>query len=289
MVCKILDGYKLANSIKQELAERLKNELSLIKAHLTTILVGDDPASETYIKNKHQACKEVGIRSSDIRLPHKTSTEELVKIIDELNSNIDVTGILVQLPLPKHIDKYAIVSSIHPFKDVDGLHPFSLGDNFYNISTFVPCTPKGIFKLLNYHGISELTGKHIVIIGTSEIVGKPLAILASNLNATVTLCNIHTTNLSDHVKNADIIVTAIGKLGVIDTKWLSAKHIIIDVGINRDFDNKLCGDIDFDQAEKVVKYITPVPGGVGPMTVAMLLENTVISAILQTDAANTYN
>ena len=282
---KILDGHKISNEILNIIKDQIASESSFNEQppKLATILVGENHASNIYINNKHEACKKVGIQSKDIRMDLSTTTEQLVEQIEDLNVDQSVSGILVQLPLPNHIDKYMVISAISPLKDVDGIHPYSLGDNFYGQSTFIPCTPKGILRLLDGYGLDDHTGKNVTIIGASEIVVKPLAILFSKLNATVTLCNEHTRNISDHIKKADILVCATGKLNTFDCKDIKQGSIVIDVGIIRDENNNIRGDVDFDIARNIASYITPVPGGVGPMTVAMLIENTVLAALLQSN------
>lgn len=273
----IIDGKKISNEIKDELKEkvaRLKNEGKEIT--LAVVLVGSDPASQIYVKNKEKACEYVGINSKTYKLSETTSEEELLKLIKELNANQAVNGILVQLPLPNHINEELIINTISPLKDVDGFHPENVGKLSIGQAGFVSCTPAGIIQLLKRYNI-EIEGKNCVIVGRSNIVGKPMAMLLLRENATVTICHSRTKNLEEMTKQADILVAAIGKANFIAKEHIKEGAIIIDVGMNRDDNNKLCGDVDFDAVKDYVKAITPVPGGVGPMTIAMLLYNCVES------------
>lgn len=276
MNAQILDGKQLADDILLQLKMQITQSYKIIPK-LCTILVGNDPASMLYIEKKHSACEYIGIAYESIHLPANISTEQLIEVIHSKNIDDDIHGILVQLPLPEHINQTEILHYISPLKDVDGLNPYSIGDLVYNIDYFTPCTPKGIFRLLEHYKISNLTGKNVTIIGASIIVGKPLAIMAMNRNATVSVCNINTKKINDYLNDADIIISAAGTPNCIQTEAIKPGAVIIDVGINK-VDNKIVGDINFNEAKAIASFITPVPGGVGPMTVAMLMENTLIAA-----------
>ena len=244
---------------------------------LTVILVGNDSASHTYVTNKEKTCKDLGMYSELIKLEETISEQELLKTIDRLNNDSKIHGILVQLPLPKHIDEQKVISAIDPSKDVDGFHPINVGKLMIGQDTFIPCTPFGIMKLLEYSNI-DISGKHAVVIGRSNIVGKPIGQLLLQKDATVTYCHSRTQNLASITKQADILVVAIGKAKMIGKEHVKAGAIVIDVGMNRDENNKLCGDVNFAEVEEIAGAITPVPGGVGPMTITMLMENTLLSA-----------
>ncbi|NQY41984.1 MAG: bifunctional 5,10-methylenetetrahydrofolate dehydrogenase/5,10-methenyltetrahydrofolate cyclohydrolase [Legionellales bacterium] len=282
---RLLDGNKVSNklldNVKTSLIE-FKDKFNLFPK-LATILVGNDPASEIYIKNKIEACKKIGILSKDIRLPNNIEQQELEEVIINLNQDPTITGILIQLPLPNHIVSYKILQKISPIKDVDGLSFMSMGGLCYDQSPLKVCTPLGILTLLNYYNLDNLQGKNVTIVGASIIVGKPLAIMCINLQATVTICNIFTKDLQNKINNADILVSAIGKRNIINSSWLKPNVIAIDVGINRDEHGNIYGDLDFETAKEVASFITPVPGGVGPMTIATLMENTLTAAKLQLD------
>lgn len=268
----ILDGKKLRDKIFED----LKNKIDKMrkKPTLAVILVGENPASQIYVRNKKKTAEKLGINSLSIEYPADISEKELVAKIEELNNDKNVTAILVQLPLPKHINKNKVIDAILPQKDVDGLTPYNLGKLFSGEKPYVyPCTPKGILLLLDEYNI-ELDGKNIVVIGRSNLVGKPVAQMLLNRNATVTMCHSHTKNLSEITKTADIVVSAVGK-NVIGEKMLKSNCVVIDVGIFRDEDGKISGDVDFENVSKVTAYISPVPGGVGPMTIASLMLNTV--------------
>ena len=276
----IIDGKKISNEIKDELKEKvakLKNEGKEIT--LAVVLVGQDPASKIYVKNKEKACEYVGVNSKTYELPQTTSEEELLKLINELNANQEVNGILVQLPLPKHINEELVINTISPLKDVDGFHPENVGKLSIGQAGFISCTPAGIIELLKRYNI-EIEGKNCVIVGRSNIVGKPMAMLLLRENATVTVCHSRTKNLEEMTKQADILVAAIGRAKFIGKEHIKEGAIIIDVGMNRDDNNKLCGDVDFDRVKDICGSITPVPGGVGPMTITTLLSNTVLAAKL---------
>lgn len=268
----ILDGKKLRDKIFENLKQKLNNMSE--KPTLAVILVGDDPASQIYVKNKKKTAENLGINSIVINYPSNISENILLDKIQELNNDNKITAILVQLPLPKHIDKFKIIDTIAPEKDVDGLTPYNSGKLFSGEEPYVyPCTPKGILLLLDEYNI-ELEGKHVVVIGRSNLVGKPVAQMLLNRNATVTMCHSHTKNLSDITKTADIVVSAVGK-NIIGEKMLKSDCVVVDVGIFKDINGKICGDVDFASASKIAAYISPVPGGVGPMTIASLMLNTV--------------
>lgn len=244
---------------------------------LAVILVGDDPASRVYVRNKHRACEEVGFLSTGYTLPVDTTEEELLALIERLNHDDTVHGILVQLPLPKHIRESVVVSAISPDKDVDAFHPVNVGKIMTGNHTFLPCTPAGITEILHYYGI-HAEGKHCVVIGRSNIVGKPMALLLLEENGTVTICHSKTQNLAELTRQADILVVAVGKPHFVTADMIKPGAVIIDVGINRLDDGKLCGDVDEASVSDVAAALTPVPGGVGPMTITMLLNNTLTAA-----------
>ncbi|WP_350344670.1 bifunctional methylenetetrahydrofolate dehydrogenase/methenyltetrahydrofolate cyclohydrolase FolD [Proteinivorax tanatarense] len=274
---KILDGKKLAKKIRGD----VKNEIMEIKEKkgivpgLSVIIVGDDPASSTYVAKKEKAAEKLGINSKIYRLPESTTESHLLSIIQRLNSEDSVDGILVQLPLPDHISKEKIISAISPEKDVDGFHTTNAGKMFQNKSTLLPCTPYGVIKLLESKNIS-LEGKHVVIVGASDIVGKPMAMLALNRMATITICHIATQDLAYHTRQADVLIVAVGKVNLITADMVKEGAIVVDVGINRSED-RLVGDVDFEDVGKKAELISPVPGGVGPMTIAMLMHNTLMA------------
>lgn len=270
---KIIDGKAISMQIKEE----LKKEAASLKEQgknvtLAVIQVGDNPASCVYVRNKKKGCEYIGIGSLSYELKEETTQEELLSLIRELNAREDVNGILVQLPLPAHIDEDTVIREIDPKKDVDGFHPQSVGALCIGQPGFVSCTPAGIIELLKRSGIS-LEGKECVILGRSNIVGKPMALLMLRENATVTIAHSRTKNLAEVTKRADILIVAIGKPKMITREYVKEGAVVIDVGINRDQNNKLCGDVNFDDVAPVCSAITPVPGGVGPMTIAMLLNN----------------
>ncbi len=278
MAAIVVDGKEVAKSIRQELkAEVEKLAKEGIVPGLTVILIGNDPASESYVRGKVKGCEEVGIRSELIRKDTSITQEELLAIIDQLNQNPNVHGILVQLPLPAHISEEAVIMAIDPSKDVDGFHPISVGNMVIGTDGFLPCTPHGIIELIKRTG-TEIAGKHAVVIGRSNIVGKPVSLLLQRENATVTMCHSRTKNLSEIARSADILVVAIGKAHFIHKEDVKPGAVVIDVGVNRIESGKLVGDVDFEDVKEVAGYITPVPGGVGPMTITMLLANTVKSA-----------
>lgn len=276
-MAKIIDGKKISAEIKDEVKEEveaLKKEGKEIA--LAVIQVGADPASSVYVRNKKRACEYTGIKSVSYELPEETTQEELMNIVKECNEDASINGILVQLPLPDHLDEDEVLLAIDPKKDVDGFHPVSVGNMVIGEDGFLPCTPAGIIQLLKRSGV-EIDGKECVVIGRSNIVGKPMSILLLRENGTVTICHSHTKNLKEICKRADILVAAIGKPKFIDDSYVKEGAVVIDVGIHRNENNKLCGDVDFDKVELVASAITPVPGGVGPMTIAMLMKNCVES------------
>lgn len=275
---KRIDGKAISQMVKDELKERVKKEN--IDACLAVIQVGDDPASTVYVGNKKKACEYIGIRSLSYELPEETKEEELLELIGELNGREDVDGILVQLPLPAHMDEDKVIKTIAPEKDVDGFHPQSVGALSIGQPGFVSCTPAGVIQLLKRSGV-EIEGKECVIVGRSNIVGKPMALLMLRENATVTICHSRTKDLKEVTKRADILIVAIGKPKFITKDYVKEGAVVIDVGIHRGSDNKLCGDVDFEGVEPVASAITPVPGGVGPMTIAMLMNNCVEAKGLQ--------
>ncbi len=275
---KIIDGKAVAERIKCEIAEEIvKLRSEGIEPCLAVVIVGDDQASRVYVNNKKKACDRVGIKSLEFALPEETSQAELLKLIDKLNADKSVNGILVQLPLPGHIDEKAVIDRIDPSKDVDCFHPYSVGKLFTGSPVFQPCTPSGIMELIKESG-TDVRGKDCVVIGRSNIVGKPMAMLLLAANGTVTIAHSKTKNLKRVCKRADILVVAIGKAKFIDDSYVKKGAVVIDVGMDRDEDGKLCGDVDFEKVLPVCGAITPVPGGVGPMTVTMLLKNTLTAA-----------
>lgn len=280
-MAEIIDGKKISQEIKDELKEKVQ----CMKADgkemtLAVVLVGEDPASCVYVRNKKRACEYIGIRSLSFELPKETTEEELLSLIDELNHREDVNGILVQLPLPKHMDEDKVTRAIDPIKDVDGFHPQNVGALSIGIPGFVSCTPAGIIQLLKRSHI-VMEGKHCVIVGRSNIVGKPMALLMLRENATVTITHSKTKDLKAITKEADILIVAIGKKQFITADYVKDGAVVIDVGMHRDENNHLCGDVAYDEVAPKCAAITPVPGGVGPMTIAMLMHNCVESVELQ--------
>ena len=270
----LIDGKKVSGEIRNRLAEEaqeLKKKTGKTPG-LATVLVGDDPASAVYVRNKNKVCGELGFQSFEQKLSADTSEEKLLQLVGELNSNKDVHGILVQLPLPDQIDSEKILQAINPKKDVDGFHPVNVGKLVVGNALLTPCTPTGIIALLDRYDI-EISGKHAVIIGRSNIVGKPVSMLLLHRNATITICHSRTQNLEEVTRSADILVAAVGRANFVTDEMVSEGTVVIDVGINR-VDGKLTGDVDFEPVSKKASHITPVPGGVGPMTIALLMENT---------------
>jgi methylenetetrahydrofolate dehydrogenase (NADP+) / methenyltetrahydrofolate cyclohydrolase len=278
MAAQIIDGKALAQRIREDLA-RQAQALTATGVHpgLAVVLVGQDPGSQVYVRNKTKACAEAGIRTFDHRLPAETPESALFELVQELNANPEVDGILVQLPLPPHVDSRRLLLSVDPNKDVDGFHPDNLGRLVVGQPRFVACTPSGVMKLLA-EARADLKGARAVVIGRSNIVGKPMALLLSAADATVTICHSRTRDLAAEVSRADVVVAALGRPEAIRGSWIKQGAVVIDVGTNRTADGKLVGDVQFAAAAERAAAITPVPGGVGPMTIAMLLENTLLSA-----------
>ena len=277
----IIDGKKISQDIKDELKVQVADyKAQGIEVTLAVILVGEDPASCVYVRNKKKACEYVGIRSLSCELPADTTEEQLLSLIDELNQRADVNGILVQLPLPKHLDENKVIQAIDPRKDVDGFHPQSVGALSIGLPGFVSCTPAGIIQLLKRSHIA-MEGKHCVVVGRSNIVGKPMALLMLRENATVTVTHSKTVDLPTVTSKADILIVAVGKKQFITADYVKEGAVVIDVGMHRDADNHLCGDVDYEDVFPKCQAITPVPGGVGPMTIAMLMHNCVASVELQ--------
>ncbi len=278
---QLIDGKKISAEIKEEVKQKVAEyKENGVEITLAVIQVGNDPASSVYVGNKKKACEFVGIRSLSYELPEETTQEELLNLVKELNDRKDVNGILVQLPLPKQIDEETVLNTISPLKDVDGFHPMNVGALCIGKAGFVSCTPAGIIELLKRSNV-EIAGKECVVIGRSNIVGKPMALLLLRENGTVTVTHSRTVDLKEVTKRADILVVAIGKPKMITADYVKEGAVVIDVGIHRDANNKLCGDVDFDDVAPKCSAITPVPGGVGPMTIAMLMKNCVESVALQ--------
>lgn len=278
MTANIIDGKEIAQAVRKEIAEGVKKlQANNITPGLAVVLVGDNQASRTYVTNKQKACKELGMHSILIEYPASLPQHQLVEKIQELNADDTIHGILVQLPLPEHIDEKEIIEAISPEKDVDGFHPINIGRMMTGQDAFLPCTPYGILEMLHYIG-SDLEGKHVVVVGRSNIVGKPAGQLFLNENATVTYCHSRTKDLPSYTRQADIIVVAVGRRNMITAEHVKQGAIVIDVGMNRDDEGKLCGDVSFQEVKEIASYITPVPGGVGPMTITMLMKNTLKSA-----------
>ncbi len=274
----IIDGKALAKEKRAEIAKQVEAlKEKGVTPGLAVVLVGEDPASQIYVRNKHKACEEVGIYSRKITLPEETTEEEILKIIDELNNDPEIDGILVQLPLPKHIDPDKVILSISPDKDVDGFHPVNAGRLLTGQDGFFPCTPLAVRELIKSAGV-DVSGKEAVVVGRSNIVGKPVSMLLLRENATVTICHSKTKDLADVCRRADILVAAVGRPEMITSDYVKEGAVVIDVGINRVGEKKVVGDVAFDEVKDKAAYITPVPGGVGPMTITMLLYNTLLSA-----------
>ena len=279
-MAKIIDGKQISLDIKNELKEKVaKYKEQGIEITLAVVKVGNDPASAVYVRNKEKACEYVGINSKTLALPEETTEEELLNVVKELNEDKNVNGILVQLPLPKHIDESKVLLTIDSTKDVDGFHPVNVGKMVIGEDTFLPCTPAGIIEMIKRTDI-DIEGKECVVIGRSNIVGKPMAMLMLKENATVTIAHSRTKDLKEVTKRADIIVAALGKAKFVTADYVKEGAVVIDVGMDRDENGKLCGDVDFESVSKVASAITPVPGGVGPMTVTMLLVNCLRSVEL---------
>ena len=275
----IIDGKNTAKEIRKEIKEKVAifREKYGYSPKLSVILVGNDPASEIYVRNKENACRKVDMYAETIHMPDSTTTEELLTLIERLNTDEKVSGILVQLPMPKQIDTDAVLKAISPMKDVDGFHPVNGGMMLQKKALLEPCTPTGCIELLKRYGV-PLEGAEAVVIGRSNLVGKPVSVMLQRENCTVTMCHSRTKDLESHVRRADIVIAAIGKPQMIPGEWIKEGAAVIDVGINRLEDGTVCGDVDFETASRKAGFITPVPGGVGPMTVAMLLRNTLLAA-----------
>jgi len=276
---QIIDGKALAAKIRSEVKEettRLQRKHDIVPG-LAVVLVGDDPASHAYVKMKARACKEVGFYSIVHEMPDTISQEEIVGTIEMMNANPRIDGILVQLPLPEHIDTNRILEVIDPAKDVDGFHPYNVGRLVTNLDAFVPCTPLGVMRMFEEYAI-DLQGKNVCVVGASNIVGKPMAALLLNANATVTVTHIYTRDLAAHTRQADIVIVGVGVPGLIEAEMVKEGAVVIDIGINRLDDGRLVGDVDYEAVAPHCSYITPVPGGVGPMTIAMLMQNTLKAA-----------
>lgn len=280
-MAKIIDGKAVSQFVKDE----VKKEVSALREKgvsvgLAVIIVGNDPASRTYVNNKKKACEATGIISEEYALPDDTTMDELLALIKELNAKKSINGILCQLPLPKHLDEKAVIENIDPIKDVDAFHAVNTGHIMIGDYSFLPCTPAGIMEMLKYYNI-EIEGKECVVIGRSNIVGKPMAMLLLQKNGTVTICHSRTKNLKEVTSRADILVAAVGIPYFVTADMVKDGAVVIDVGMDRNKEGKLCGDVDFAEVEKKASYITPVPGGVGPMTIATLMKNTVTAAKIQ--------
>lgn len=275
----IIDGKKISGEIRAEIAQKTQEFHSKfgVAPGLAVIIVGEDPASRVYVRNKHKACAEVGFYSEVHELPADSTQEQVIALIDQLNEQSNIHGILVQLPLPKHLDEQTILLRIKPEKDVDAFHPYNVGKIMIGDYHVLPCTPAGVMQLLARSGVSA-AGKHCVVIGRSNIVGKPMAMLLLHDNGTVTICHSRTPDLREQTLQADILVSAVGRAGFVTADMVKPGAVVIDVGINRNAEGKLCGDVDFGPVSEVASMITPVPGGVGPMTITMLLQNTLTAA-----------
>lgn len=278
MTAPIING----KQVSEEIRANIRQEVEELKTQnftpgLAVVLVGEDPASQVYVRNKEKACHDLGYYSEVHRLPASASQEELLALVDKLNRQNNIHGILVQLPLPKHIDEKAVIDAIAVDKDVDGFHPVNVGNLVIGDDSLLPCTPAGVIELIKRTGV-EIAGKHAVVIGRSNIVGKPVSLLLQRENATVTMCHSRTANMKELTKQADILVVAIGRANFVDASYVKPGAVVIDVGMNRLDNGKLAGDVDFDSVKEVSGPITPVPGGVGPMTITMLMQNTLIAA-----------
>lgn len=278
MATEIINGKEISAAVKQ----RIKGEVEALKGEgvsvgLAVILVGENPASKVYVANKKKACEELGIKSFEFKLPEETSEQELLDLVKKLNADSEVNGILCQLPLPKHLDEATVINTIVPEKDVDAFHPVNVGKIMIGDFDFLPCTPAGIMEMLSFMNV-DVCGKECVVIGRSNIVGKPMAMLLLHKNATVTVCHSRTKNLKEVTARADVLVSAVGKVNFVTADMVKDGAVVIDVGMNRNSENKLCGDVDFENVAPKCSAITPVPGGVGPMTIAMLMQNTLTAA-----------
>ncbi len=275
---KLISGKEVSLKVKNQVAEETAElKKQGITPGLAVIIVGNDPASRVYVNSKKKACAEVGFNSYEYALPEETTQEELLELVQKLNNDNNVNGILCQLPLPKHIEENAIINAIKAEKDVDAFHPFNVGKIMIGEYAFLPCTPAGVMELIDSTGV-EISGKSCVVIGRSNIVGKPMAMLLLHRSGTVTICHSKTQNLQEICRNADILVAAVGRANFVTEDMVKDGAVVIDVGMNRLENGKLCGDVDFENVEKKASFITPVPGGVGPMTIAMLMKNTLTAA-----------
>ena len=278
MSANIIDGKAISAAVKEQVRDEIARDG--LKVGLAVVIVGDDPASRVYVNNKKKACEFCGIKSYEYALPAETTQEELLELVDTLNADKNVNGILVQLPLPKHLDEKAVIERISPNKDVDAFHESNVGRIMIGNYSFLPCTPAGCMELIHSTGV-EVAGKECVVIGRSNIVGKPMAMLLLHENGTVTVCHSKTRDLAEVCRRADILVAAVGRPNFVTADMVKPGAVVIDVGINRLDNGKLCGDVKFDEVSEVAGWITPVPGGVGPMTIAMLMRNTVTAARIQ--------
>ena len=278
MTANIIDGKAIAEKIRSEIKDQVANVINQGNQvpGLAVVQVGQDPASSVYVRNKRMACKEVGMNSFEYDLDENVTQNELLSLVDELNANSEVTGILIQLPLPEHINETMVIEAIDPKKDVDGFHPYTIGRLMQRIPLLRPCTAIGVITMLEEIGVDPL-GQHVVIVGASNLVGRPLNLEFLLKGATTTVCHKYTKNLEDHVKQADILAVAVGKANFIPGGWIKEGAIVFDIGINRNEAGKLTGDVDFESAKERASWISPVPGGVGPMTVAMLIKNTLLA------------
>lgn len=283
-MAKLINGKEVSAAVKLRVKNQTEEllEKNGITPGLAVIIVGNDPASRVYVNSKKKACAEVGFNSYEYALPEETTQQELLELVEKLNNDPKVNGILCQLPLPKQIDENAIINAIRPEKDVDAFHPFNVGKIMIGEFAFLPCTPAGVMELIDSTGV-EVSGKNCVVIGRSNIVGKPMSMLLLHRSGTVTICHSKTQNLTEICKNADILVAAVGRANFVTADMVKEGAVVIDVGMNRLDNGKLCGDVDFNEVEKKASFITPVPGGVGPMTIAMLMQNTLTAAKLQND------
>lgn len=281
-MAQIINGKEVSASVKQRVAEECSELVKRTgkRPGLAVIIVGDDPASRVYVNNKKKACELVGFVSREYALPEETTQQELTQLITKLNNDSEINGILCQLPLPKHLDEKSVIELISVSKDVDAFNEVNVGKIMIGNFDFLPCTPSGVIEMLNYYNI-EISGKECVVLGRSNIVGKPMAMLLLHRNGTVTICHSRTNNLKEVCKRADILVAAVGKPKFVTADMVKEGAVVIDVGINRNSDGKLCGDVDFENVEPIASYITPVPGGVGPMTIATLMKNTLTAFKVQ--------
>ncbi len=278
MTAAIISGKQVSDEIRIDIAQEVAGLAERgVKPGLAVVLVGEDPGSQVYVRNKEKSCINLGFYSEVHKLDASTSQEDLLALVDKLNNQDDIDGILVQLPLPNHIDEKAVINAISVEKDVDGFHPVNVGNLMIGADSLLPCTPAGVIELIKRTG-TGMAGKHAVVIGRSNIVGKPVSLLLQRENATVTMCHSRTANMAELSRQADILVVAIGRANFIDGSYVKPGAVVIDVGMNRLDNGKLAGDVDFESAKEVAGYITPVPGGVGPMTITMLMSNTLIAA-----------